>query len=343
MFILFKNRISGQLHLWQLVLCLLMFACTKSIELPFPNPQPLLVVNTLFSSDSTWKIHISSTSNLADTSFILPAVAHARIQLYENDSLIGSPQYAGNGNYRLDHYPVVGSTYRIKVEAAGFPSVEAVDSLPAHAINPGGTWFTDTAIPLVDEFGTAFTSFLMDVHFEDVPNEQNFYHVAIAMRDSCVCYFPSEDTTVVDPFNDRLWILETQIDEPFSDPNSKKANSVLLQDISFQNDEKHISFYMDTTTIFYAHFFPFPRKDSVDRDYYSTWVFSASTPRKYIRVYADVRSISETLYLYESSYFRQGFGTADPFYEFGNVYSNIKNGLGVFAGFQRQLVEIYSD
>jgi len=264
------------------------------------------------------------------------------MELYENDSLIGYPQYAGNGNYRLNHYPSVGKVYRLRVEAPGFPPVEAIDSLPGRVEEASGRWLTHTPVPLIDELGLPYTSFLMDISLKDIPGEQNFYHISLAMLDSCVCVFSDPDTVLVDPLHDRLWLIEAAIDEPLSDPNSKKANAILIEDTGFQNALKHLNFYLDTTYL-YAYSFPLSYSDSINQDFLSTGAFSDEAPRKYVRIFADIRSISQSLYLYERSYLRQGFGTEDPFYEFENVYSNVKGGLGIFAGWQRQLIEVYSD
>ena len=340
----------NRLLIWQpvFIISVFLFGCTRSIEIPFPDPKPRIVVNGLFTSDSTWKIHISQSGSLEDTAFLFPPITNAKLNLYENDVYIGSPVHFSNGNYRLDSYPSIGKTYKLTVEAPGFSSVEAVDSLPGRVKNPGGFWNLETPVPLIDEYGTSYTSFLLNLGFEDISQERNFYHLSVFKRDSCTCFFPRSQTQLENTLMDQLSRLELDVDEPLSDPNSRKSGIALIQDISFKDSRKEINFYLDSMALFYILEVPASNSDSIDRNYFNTITYgqlppTPESPRLFIKLYADFRSISETLYQYEVSYFRQSYGTADPFYEFGNVYSNIKNGLGIFAGYQRELIEIYSD
>ena len=58
-------------------------------------------------------------------------------------------------------------------------------------------------------------------------------------------------------------------------------------------------------------------------------------------VYLDAYSLSENMFLYEKSYLTQQYNKVDPFAEPSNVFSNIKNGYGIFAGYQRKRVRIF--
>jgi Domain of unknown function (DUF4249) len=60
-----------------------------------------------------------------------------------------------------------------------------------------------------------------------------------------------------------------------------------------------------------------------------------------LQVYLDFRSLSENAFKYEKSYMTQQFNKVDPFAEPNNVYSNIKNGYGIFGGYQKKRVRIF--
>lgn len=65
--------------------------------------------------------------------------------------------------------------------------------------------------------------------------------------------------------------------------------------------------------------------------------------RRQVRVYVDFRSLSENLFQYYLTYYTQSYGIGDPYATYTNVHTNIQNGYGIFAGYQRRLVLIYED
>ena len=51
--------------------------------------------------------------------------------------------------------------------------------------------------------------------------------------------------------------------------------------------------------------------------------------------------MSEDYYKYQKSYIKQVVNQKNPFASVIEVYSNIQNGVGIFAGYNRQMIHFY--
>ncbi len=106
------------------------FSCTQEVDLPYPTHQTQPVLNGLLHPDST--ITISLTKSIAvgrGTEFT--AIDHAAVQLYENTQPLGMATYLGDGYYGWDYHPVPGNTYRLEASVPGLPTILAEDKVPA--------------------------------------------------------------------------------------------------------------------------------------------------------------------------------------------------------------------
>jgi len=112
------------------LLALLFFACTSDADLgQLPNEQKLSLYG-LISPDSLICIRLSATVPITQTTF--PEIENARIQLYENDVLIGALAYRSEREYVINYFPKAGKSYTIIAEVDGFPSIKSVETLPAN-------------------------------------------------------------------------------------------------------------------------------------------------------------------------------------------------------------------
>jgi hypothetical protein len=104
--------------------------CEKVLDnFDFLETDPKLVINAPFIADSTILMHISHTVNiLDDPEFTFTANAEAR--LYSDENLISTATYIDSGLYTFDVLPRAGEVYTLKVDASGYPSVEAEIRMP---------------------------------------------------------------------------------------------------------------------------------------------------------------------------------------------------------------------
>ena len=60
-----------------------------------------------------------------------------------------------------------------------------------------------------------------------------------------------------------------------------------------------------------------------------------------IENWLEVTSMNKDYYKYQESYIRQAFQAANPYVDVVQVYSNISNGVGIFAGYNRQMIHFF--
>jgi len=149
-------------------------ACEKEIEIPYPDYTPTLVLNAFITPDSLWEVYLhASQSKVANE---LPiAIETAEIEVFENGLSIAQLEhredtyYVSKPNSTL---PAVNKTYTIKVQAEGYPAIEATTSIPTPT-PIDRILLTDSVA--IDESGEYLTE--LRIRFKDTPNTQNFYYL----------------------------------------------------------------------------------------------------------------------------------------------------------------------
>lgn len=324
-----------------LCLCLLGVGCLQVKEYALDEVPTQLVVNGLFSPDSTWKVNVSLTGNaLSDSAFFLPYVSDAVVQLWEGETYLGELAYAGLGNYRLGRYPRPEVDYSLKVWAPGFDTVTARSRIPAAPAPFSAHWAKEEVVRFADRFGGVYKASPLRFSLTDPPGVPNYYLLGTAYYDSCICVINRDSPAVEDRLRDRLksgGIYGDYIAGAiFAD-----QRRVLLPDIGFDGQAVSLTAHMpDTSEVFYGINISLdPISDSIPggRENF------ALSQRVFVEVYADLWSLSPALYDYLLTYFQQGMGAADPFMTFQPVNGNIQGGLGIFAGYHRHLIPIHLD
>lgn len=106
-------------------------ACSTPFEVELPE-EPRLVIESLFAADSLLTLDIGLSEPLQR-----PApggvndVTDATVLLYEDGAFVDEAVYVQNRlRYVSDVVPRAGRTYRVRVEAPGFPPAEAEETVP---------------------------------------------------------------------------------------------------------------------------------------------------------------------------------------------------------------------
>lgn len=341
------------------------YGCVGISEIKLLEGQRQIVVNGIFSPDSIWKVHVAFSGAVTgdqdqDRQLFLPPVTNAEVVITDGAGQQLALEHVGAGNYRAGVYPEAGMTYRLLVTVPGLDPISAESYIPQMADSLSAQWDLSQAVRKSDDWGGVFNTFRMSIAFQDPPDEPNFYRLGLVYLDSCLCTvsgqftFSGQDTLVVDPLRGRLkpWFFEPS---ELPEASLQAPGNILLTDESFEGQYRSWDiFSADTSYLFYNSLqLPLTMLSGTNRYVLdlSAKVDSAflaaggrgSTQRLFLKVFSDVWSCSEELYAYQLTYYTQGNNTADPFSTFNNVYSNIEGGLGIFAGYQRRLLEVYSD
>lgn len=265
-----------------LLLLLLFSSCTeKEIIIELDKHESKLVVNSFFSPSDSISINLSKSIAARDIDAI-NYIHNAEIQLYCQNQLVNTMNYQGNGMYSLKSAINYGDKYKIVIDAPGFISVEASNTIPEQ--------------PQVLSFDTIHIDdelLYCEIAFKSDLSTSNYYLVEVESKN---------------PVYDSDSILSHQVDIINSDilvengGLEEKLKRLVLSTELLQDSIYELGFVLDKTML------------------QETYSESSNT------IYIHFKKISEEYYLYVKSYYE-----AETKHE--DIYTNIENGYGIFAGY----------
>jgi hypothetical protein len=296
-------------------------SCTKELEIDIPSQNPRLVVYSTIVPFSlplpkTLTIDVQSSNHIFDTT--KEKINDALVLYYENDFLKDTLKFEENGykiGESISDYPIVGNSYGIKVVKEGYETIIANTTIPSKVE------ITDTVltpIAYLDETGAPYSE--IAVTFMDPAEEINFYEIAV----SEISYsYDNPDNFYELSTNDPIITSESYYPSLVS-VNINQPKYLLFSDKTI-NGKEH------TLHIYYS-----PPLHEIDYKF---------IVGHYINVH--LRNVTEDYYKFKTTMIQQInnkkedilYGTGEPL----NVISNTKNGYGLFAGFNHDVVSMHVD
>ncbi|PKQ69554.1 hypothetical protein BZG01_01105 [Labilibaculum manganireducens] len=151
-------------------ICLLFFhfSCEEELQVPIPDEEPKLVINSLLGVDSLLRVHVSKSSVFQEQSSntFLP---DANIIIKENNQLLGKMIHENDGWYSLNSYTVkAGNSYQIEVSYPDLGTAESeTKTLQKAAI-------TNLSYQIKEENKLEFT-----FQFDDEALQENYYMILL--------------------------------------------------------------------------------------------------------------------------------------------------------------------
>ena len=153
-------------------LILISISCRELIDEPFPDFNPLPVVNALLIEGDTLSLNISMAEKL-DTNR-LGFVDYAEVELFVNDQFVESLTYSNDGEYKSTTVIDASKKYTCVVSVPGFDPILCEQLIPA---KPRIVKVEHINIAGKDEEGSNFPA--VELTFENKPENRSFYEVAI--------------------------------------------------------------------------------------------------------------------------------------------------------------------
>lgn len=260
------------------------------------------VINCFFSPDDTLRLHLSQTYNVFSKDTI-QNIYGADISLYSSETLLGQLM------------PDIPDLYDKRAGYYYYPSLTLQNGSKYQIIykdEKGNVSEASDVIPLTIPIKNVDTSTSYDENkwkmlkiklvFDDPVNSENYYAIAINYRSNWVngFYHPYFN------FECSSSIIEADLVGKIA------CGQVVFSDKQFNGKEENI--------------------ELVTRDYYSnadSVVFEVM-----------LLSISESYYKYATSFYKQVLANKDFYSEPTSVYSNVKGGYGIFAGYSKSVKKI---
>ncbi len=314
-------------HLHYLLACFILISCELVLDIDRPDFEPSLVVNSIFSPDSTFIVSVSEDSYILDNVINVP-VEDATITLYENEIEVGVMErlvnttingnladnegvdfnFIGLGNslYFLETFPKVGAYYRVEVEAPGYRPVIASEMIPSQTptlevlgaekvLDEWGAETLDISVLLSDNQGPDYYELILIMSYVQPTWEEDSLS-----QGERITYFvqPSSEDLLFEDSDDRL----------------------VFTDDLFEGREYEINF-----SIYLPYSEMVHQGVDFDPDY---------------QIQIEIRTTSETYYNYHRTVGLQSRVDGDPFSQPVQIFSNIENGFGIFAGYQSTLIDL---
>lgn len=298
---------------------LLGLGCERELEYAVQSPNATLVVNSIFAQDSTWQVEVSTTANPGDGGRI-SSLKDAYVTILEDgvriadmvlDSMDARPGFLGEleggrtNTVKLYFQRTIssvgraGRNYELRVSHPRFPTVYSTAQIPRQPRVRLNTAASQSAV-LID--GKQMTP--IDFQILDDASE-NYYAIEV-------------------------WASKADGSVPYSRQTFYSQNKVLEENLvvtsgSESNDEYHA--YTPDRGVFFSNG-KFKGRGASFRIFVDN-NFSMPMDRLSVRVLR----LSRELYEFTTSYQKQLVNQSNPFAEPAQVFSNIQNGSGIFAGY----------
>ncbi len=300
-------------HIFSLAI-LFLIACQKLVIVDLPEQTPRLTVTCFFTPDSIFKAKISVSQNFQSNENV-PDINDVECYIIENDTKKIELHY-DNGFYISQEHPQAGNIYKIVVKHKDFDSITAIDTLPANI----------PVFSIQNNFLTFFKSIVQvysDVNIQLTDNESinNFYEIKIFHTDTFYILYGSDGRAITEEPCD-------------ADDTVMFDNALITTTIDpILQDQSMLSYY-PTTLSFDDKDFNMSTHNFILR--YPEVIYSPEEINPYLLI-VSVKKTSRTYHKFRRSavlqYYYQNRETMLDNIEPTQLYSNVNNGFGIFAGY----------
>ncbi len=289
-----------------ILLLILASGCIRVLNIDFPEEPPKQVVNCLFTEGKPLKVQITHSIPILDDNF--SNINNAQVTLYKNEAALETLTYS-SGVYYSTSIAQPNTTYKLTASTPNYETVETSDKLPDNPNITDLTLIEEAYINPNSDSNIGQFSFRLN----DDGNQQNYYELELIRTHKDYNYETHEEEI------------------------RKSLTGFINSSQPFINNEVTIQNW-PANLVFSDEFF-----DGTDLEL--TMDFWNSNYEETISFKVVIRSISENYYQYKRrlnrhTYFKEGY-IGDIFIEPIEMFTNIENGFGIFAGYQEYSQTFY--
>ena len=277
-----------------IILLIASLSCETIVDVNLPKHKPLLVVNSVCTPNKPWELNVSLNKGILEEGEI-EIVNSAKVEILENGNPVSIFNHYNNGTYKsTGAKPKVNVNYTLRV------STDKYGKVTSNCLIPEPVKIESVEVDtIVNEYQRK--ELQLTISFTDPPNKKNFYSLEILR----VGTYNGKKNYYPEYFTSNDLIFDNNDNILFEGPDKR-----------FRGNE---AFFND---------------DIVDGKKYkmivSVELFGIIDKQIFEVV---LNSLTSSYYKYIKSQKLQRETRDNPFAEPVIVYSNIKNGLGIFAGY----------
>ncbi len=299
-----------------LALLVALSACEQVIAPDLPEHTPRLVLHAFFTAGG-WTAHVSRSSGILESlpAHDRPAVADAAVELLAGDRVIEELKFNHGAQVYVAEESTLkaGATYSLQVSAPEFATVRATDTIPR-------------PVPTsVRSYRTNRGEFSIEVEIEDPPGEANYYQISLYQ------VFTGRGATRYEGIlstKDPSIMADNRVDESPLEEESFSGEAPFFKDSLFDGRTHEIELTDSGVAVL---------RDDGSRGSEGGADGQGSSNRK---INLQVLYISAAYYEFLKTARLHDYTRDNPFAEPLNVYSNVDNGYGIFAGYSSRTFEL---
>jgi len=302
-----------------LIIACISASCTQELDMPFPQGEEQLVLNSILHPDSTIKVSLTKTLPLETTDHVFPLVDNATISLYEDGTLIGRPALK-DSVYVLDYLPKESKKYSIEIVVPGFEILKAHDTMPKDVA---------ASVCIAPDDRYVFNNANIYITIEDPIKDVNsywLYTTSYHIKDKEGCFDPfDEDCYELYYGNDGYYYSFSSVPDRFNAYIDNVAGGVTSYDYFVRVEDSGI----DGEAIIFEIASSISNNNTSSPDVLPRKLHIINASQHYDRFLK-----SSVLYvLNRSNYSYDEDFAFTPFAEIIQTYSNIEHGTGIFAAY----------
>lgn len=322
-----------------MVFVALFFAsCQKEIEFELDQTPEKLVVNGLIAADSLIEVKIGKSLAFATNDDTFNYIDDAVATLYIDDIeveilpvIIIEDRYGRTEIVYRSQKTIAkaGKTYSLTVTHPDCETVKCKTTLPLPIENAQ----ISTSVVIYNNFRESYPNLYFHVKFNKANENENFYRIYFKRMKGTRYFNSSLNEGVAGVVGVEYGTcFYARSDDPILNPNEKNVNNIL-----FVPTQNRFRIFTDELI----------ESNSVEFNFYDSYLNNDTTGHVINSNYGDfynysiyLSALSPEAYYYLNSSNAQINNNHDLFAEPVQVYSNIENGLGIFAGYTTSLITI---
>lgn len=352
---------------------LILSSCTKDLNLPFEKPDQTMVVNCLFSESESWKVTLTRIKSFSDPSDSY--VDDARVAIVPENKDTIHLTYSKNGIYLSEEMPASGIHYQLVINEDKREKITAKSSIPVEPviseINPSTQktiYFSNAnlsdypVLPLnfkisadvqtnfvrfkLYTFNTkwGYTRYMVTKAIISELREEKYPEDFISELEKLIGVSMNleQSRSLVREIGEKYGLafngvigIGMAISKLKEIKVTTRYDDAFQSGLLFSNNAWSNNVSKDIFNVL-GEF-----SGTIETNLFVSYipVLNKNTQTDYKEEYwLQVVSMSEDYYKYQKSFIKQVVNQSNPFASVIEVYSNIQNGVGIFAGYNRQMI-----
>ena len=347
---------SPAMHRYTSLLLFHLIACETAVEVDVPRNPPQLTVNGLFNPDSVWQIELTQNRYALDNK-PFASVPDAEVRVLQDGRAVAvldyqrNASFTGNSIYRAtEGRPELGKEYTLEVSHPTLGSLSANSQVPISQVDiVSVAWDT---LDIRESSGPSGNSVLYGVTVQiDDPPERNFYSLSFFVRRNGLIYLDingdNQEELVASPPLFFTPVVAQSDDPVVNNIFDGSRDELLFSDESFNGNQYALKLYMaepiqvsgGTTAVDL-----FTERVTFGEAIYDAEGNILLEPGEPFgpgfTAFALLRTVTEEYYTYNYTRDLQASVENNPFAQPVQVFDNIENGLGIFAGYSQMEKEV---